>query len=453
MVYSLYELVWFYLIYSFVGWCLEVCSAAAKRKKFVNRGFVTAPLCPIYGTGAVAFAIFLPELKDSLFFLFLGGAILASLVEFFTGVLLEKIFGRKWWDYSGQKFNFDGYICLRYSVIWGISAVLLVCFVNPFLQGIIRIIPHLPGVILVSVLIGLLALDAVGSSLAIWGLQKKLQRVSDITENLKSISGILENSITRYIQRRMEDSFPNLDEEELAKEKALKEEKQKVFAEGCGYYKLICLFFIGAFLGDIIETIFCLLTSGKLMSRSSVVYGPFSIVWGIGCMLLTAVLYRYKDKSDGYIFTAGTILGGAYEYICSVFTELVFGTVFWDYSDFMFNLGGRINLLYCFFWGIASVIWIKKVYPHLSGLIERLPVRFGKIMCNLLAVFMIFNMSVSSLALARYNVRNTQPSDIVQEGQQNRNNSGLSGLDDFLDRHFPDERMERIYPNAKIVQE
>ena len=202
MVYSLYELVWFYLIYSFVGWCLEVCSAAAKRKKFVNRGFVTAPLCPIYGTGAVAFAIFLPELKDSLFFLFLGGAILASLVEFFTGVLLEKIFGRKWWDYSGQKFNFDGYICLRYSVIWGISAVLLVCFVNPFLQGIIRIIPHLPGVILVSVLIGLLALDAVGSSLAIWGLQKKLQRVSDITENLKSISGILENSITRYIQRR-----------------------------------------------------------------------------------------------------------------------------------------------------------------------------------------------------------------------------------------------------------
>ena len=189
------------------------------------------------------------------------------------------------------------------------------------------------------------------------------------------------------------------------------------------------------------------------MSRSSVVYGPFSIVWGIGCMLLTAVLYRYKDKSDGYIFTAGTILGGAYEYICSVFTELVFGTVFWDYSDFMFNLGGRINLLYCFFWGIASVIWIKKVYPHLSGLIERLPVRFGKILCNLLAVFMIFNMSVSSLALARYNVRNTQPSDIVQEGQQNRNNSGLSGLDDFLDRHFPDERMERIYPNAKIVEE
>lgn len=464
MGYTLYELVWFYLIYSFAGWCLEVCGAAVKRKKFVNRGFVTAPLCPIYGAGAVAFAIFLPELKESLFFLFLGGAILASLVEFFTGVLLEKIFGRKWWDYSGQKFNFDGYICLRFSIIWGIFAVLLICFVNPFLQGIIGLIPHLPGVIIVSVLIGLLVIDAVGTSLAIWGLQKKLQRVSDITENLKSISKILENSITRYIQRRMEKAFPNLDEEELAREKAQREKKQKVFAQGCGYYKLICLFLIGAFLGDIIETIFCLITSGKLMSRSSVVYGPFSIVWGIGCMLLTAVLYRYKDKSDGYIFVAGTVLGGAYEYICSVFTELVFGTVFWDYSDFMFNLGGRINLLYCFFWGIAAVIWIKKIYPRLSGLIESLPIRAGKILCNLMAVFMIFNMAVSSLALARYTVRNTSQADVtvqntsqvgdtVPEEQQSETDSGASGLNDFLDRHFPNERMERIYPNAKIVEE
>lgn len=95
------------------------------------------------------------------------------------------------------------------------------------------------------------------------------------------------------------------------------------------------------------------------MSRSSVLYGPFSIVWGLGCVLLTALLYKYKDRSDRYIFLAGTVLGGAYEYSCSVFTELVFGTVFWDYSHIPFNLGGRINLLFCFFWGIAAVVWLK----------------------------------------------------------------------------------------------
>ena len=76
------------------------------------------------------------------------------------------------------------------------------------------------------------------------------------------------------------------------------------------------------------ETIFCLITSGELMSRSSVVYGPFSIVWGLACAFLTLILYKYRDKSDSYIFFFGTVLGGAYEYICSVFTELVFGTVF-----------------------------------------------------------------------------------------------------------------------------
>lgn len=175
------------------------------------------------------------------------------------------------------------------------------------------------------------------------------------------------------------------------------------------------------------------------MSRSSVVYGPFSIVWGLGCALLTLFLYRYRNKNDRHIFLAGTLLGGAYEYICSVFTELVFGTVFWDYSGFAFNLGGRINLLYCFFWGIAAVVWLKIIYPKLSDLIEKLPMRGGKILCNCLIVFMILNIILSSLALARYTTRHTGGAESDDP------------LATFLDTHFPDERMERIYPNAKLV--
>ena len=84
------------------------------------------------------------------------------------------------------------------------------------------------------------------------------------------------------------------------------------------------------------------------MSRSSLVWGPFSIVWGLAIALVTQVLYKYKDRSAFWLFGMGTLLGGAYEYLCSVFTELVFGKVFWDYSWMPFNLGGRINLLYCF---------------------------------------------------------------------------------------------------------
>ncbi len=178
------------------------------------------------------------------------------------------------------------------------------------------------------------------------------------------------------------------------------------------------------------------------MSRSSVVYGPFSIVWGLGCVMLTAVLYRVRNTADRHIFLAGTILGGAYEYFCSVFTELVFGTVFWDYSKIPFNLGGRINLLYCFFWGIVAVVWLKGIYPFLSRWIEKIPVRAGKIVTNLLIVFMLYNMLLSGMALARYTQRQAgeEPMGIF-----------LQKTAEALDEHFPDERIEKIYPNLVIV--
>ncbi|MDO5422939.1 MAG: putative ABC transporter permease [Eubacteriales bacterium] len=444
MEYTFYELVWFYLIYSFAGWCGEVCAAAVQKRKFVNRGFVAAPLCPIYGTGAVLFAIFLNELKGNWFMLFLFGSLIASLVEFFTGALLEKIFHRKWWDYSKEKFNFDGYICLKYSIVWGIFAILLVQFVNPFLKNLVDLIPEALQVILAWAMLILLALDTVGTALAIWGMQKKLQPVSDLTENIKETSKILENFITRHIQKRMERAFPNLNPEALASDAAKKKEKTGVFAEGCSFYKLAYLFFLGSFIGDIVETIFCWITTGRLMSRSSVVYGPFSIVWGLGVMLITWILYRYKDKSDSYLFIAGTLLGGVFEYTCSVVLEMVFGTIFWDYSGFTFNLGGRINLLFCFFWGIAAVVWFRIVYPFLSRMIEKMKPKVGKTLCWILIVFMIFDCAVSALALSRYTERNT-------EGTQSTNPQ-IQELNEFLDEHFPNERMERIYPNAKIVE-
>lgn len=129
---------------------------------------------------------------------------------------------------------------------------------------------------------------------------------------------------------------------------------------------------------------------------------------GTGLYAADSSIVPSKDKSDGKIFIAGTFLGGAYEYLCSVFTELVFGTVFWDYSGFAFNLGGRINLLYCFFWGIAAVVWLKLIYPRLSALIEKIPVKVGPVLCNIMIVFMIFNMLISAAALSRYTTRHTE---------------------------------------------
>lgn len=438
MEYTVYQLAFFFFIYSFAGWCIEVCCAAIQKRKFVNRGFVNGPLCPIYGSGAVLFAVFLPELKEAPFFLFLAGAILASILEFTTGALLEKLFHRKWWDYSNIRWNYEGYVCLPFSLGWGVCAVVLNMFLNPLLVKLLRIMPRLLMVIIMIALTVALVLDTVGTTLAIRGLQKKQVQLAEFTEGVSQVSKLLENAITRRIQKRMDKAFPMLEIPKIKRQKRTKE-KESVFAEGCSFYKLVSLFFIGAFLGDITETIFCLITAGKLMSRSSVVYGPFSIVWGLGCAFLTAILYRIRNKNDSYIFIAGTLLGGVYEYICSVFTELVFGTVFWDYSKFAFNLGGRINLLYCFFWGIAAVVWMKLLYPRLSAWIEKIPMKAGKIICTVMLVFMIFDCLLSAMALDRYTERNTT-------GKQAQNE-----VESFLDEHFGDERMERIYPNAKIV--
>ena len=432
--YHVYQLLWIFFVYSFIGWCGEAAMAAVRRHKFVNRGFVSGPLCPVYGAGAAAVAVFLPELHDRLFFLFLGGMIVTTFVEYLTGRLLELIFHRKWWDYSDEKFNLDGYVCLKNSAIWGLCSVLMICFFDPLLCRLIDLIPRLAGNILLWILGVLLVIDAVGSGIAVLGLKKKQSRITQITEELHKTSKLLENALTTRIQKRMVRAFPNIEGTEGAGVKT----KEERFARGCGFFKLASLFILGAFLGDIVETVFCLVTTGRLMSRSSLVFGPFSIVWGLACALLTWILYRYRDKSDRYIFVFGTVLGGAYEYVCSVFTEMAFGTVFWDYSEIPFNLGGRINLLYCFFWGIAAVVWMKGVYPFLSRWIEKLPARMGKVVCSVLLVLLAADMLVSALALARYSERQAGKAEQTAVGQA-------------LDEFFPDEFIEKRYENLKLA--
>ena len=214
---------------------------------------------------------------------------------------------------------------------------------------------------------------------------------------------------------------------------------KKVFASGCGFYKLFWVFVMGSFYGDIVETIFVWLNTGEWMSRSSLVIGQFSLVWGIGCFLLTLFLHRMIGWEDRYIMIAGTVLGGAFEYACSVFTEKMFGAVFWDYSHMRFNLNGRINLLYCMFWGIMAVVWLKIIYPWMSEGIEKLPVLFGKILTWGLFVFFLFDISVSCAALVRMHQRDL--GDIAPKTWAER----------YVDRHYTDAWLKKRYRNLKIV--
>lgn len=439
MIYTGYELIGLFFIYSFCGWCLEVIYTVLEKKKFINRGFLNGIVCPVYGFAMVFMLVFMDSLRDRWFYLFLGCMIIGSVIELLTGLILEKIFQMKLWDYSHMHFNAGGYICLAYSLVWGALGTLIVKLVNPLLMLVIDKLPSFIGMILLSVFLFLLVLDTVTTIAALLDSKKK-GRMNEIAEGFTQASSTLRSAITLRIERRMEKAFPHLEKHDTETEEAKEEARLRktVFAYGCSFYKVFWLFFLGAFLGDITETIFCWATTGRLMSRSSVVYGPFSLVWGIGVAGATILLYKYRNREDRYIFVSGVLLGGAFEYICSVFTEICFGAVFWDYSDIPFNLGGRINLLYCFFWGFAAVIWMKLCYPFFSKWIERLPMKIGKILTWLCLAFMLVNMVVSTGALSRYHERS--------EGKVPGNE-----IEEWLDFKFNNERMERIYPNAKMT--
>lgn len=431
MIYNTYELIWLFLIYSFLGWMLETILAATEQRRFVNRGLVNGPLCTIYGVPIVILTIFGQEL--TLFWLFLGAMIVATVTEWISGHMIERFYHERWWDYSNIKWNLDGYICLPASLVWGVLGTISMRWGNGLLIRLYGFLPEGIGHLLVWILAGMLVLDVTATIFALSGIGRSTQKWEAVDSWFTSISLRIGQWLYGHVDRRIHRAYPKTVQVE-------KPQRDKtVFAAGCCMQKLVWLFFIGCLLGDITETIFCRITAGVWMSRSSLVWGPFSIVWGFAIAAVTDLLYKYKDRSDRFLFLMGTALGGAYEYLCSVLSEMVFGTVFWDYSEIPFNLGGRINLLYCFFWGFAAVAWFKIFYPVISGWIEKLPICAGRILTWVIVVFMCCNMAVSTMALIRSNER-SQGIPATQSWQQT------------MDERFPDERMEKIYPNAIKVE-
>lgn len=426
MGYTFYETAMLFFIYSFLAWLAETTVATVKMKDFRNRGFASGPFCFIYGVTGVLLTVFLQELRHERFFLFLGSMAVATAVEWFTGKSLERMHQKKWWDYSSKRWNFDGYICLQYSLLWGLLGVLAVEYGNGWIVSLTGLLPDVAEKVIVWGLLGIGFVDFLGSLLSVYHVEDKLPALLGWNNRLQAWTYRFAAAISEHMERRIGRSYAS----------AMQKEAEDKSTEKCNLTQLLWLFFIGAFLGDIVETVFCRITVGVWMSRSSLVWGDFSVVWGLAIALATALLYKDRDKPDRRIFVVGVFLGGAYEYICSVFTEIVFGKIFWDYSDIPFNLGGRINLLYCFFWGMAAVVWIKGLYPPISRLINLILQKTGMVLTWIVILFLAVDIGVSVMALIRYDTR--------ANGQ-----NAVSGWERVMDERFGDDRMEQIYPNAK----
>lgn len=137
----IYDLLIYYIIYSFLGWCAEVCYAYKNQKKFVNRGFLHGPLCPIYGACILSVVIILSNINCNLFAMLIIATIFTSFIEYFTGLILEKLFKTKYWDYTEDPFNLHGRICLHFSLMWGAVSLLIVKVIHPLMISAVTIIP------------------------------------------------------------------------------------------------------------------------------------------------------------------------------------------------------------------------------------------------------------------------------------------------------------------------
>ena len=173
------------ILYSFAGWVLESVCKTVEQRKFVNSGFLYGPFCPIYGFGALIMLLCLSFLKEKPILLFIAAFFILSIWEYLVGVFLEKVFKTKYWDYSHLKFNFQGRVCLKNSLFWGILGVLFICIIHPFIEKYITMIP-IAILLYINIIIGIaISVDLVFSIIAITNFQSMLTKINELGDNIK----------------------------------------------------------------------------------------------------------------------------------------------------------------------------------------------------------------------------------------------------------------------------
>lgn len=479
------ELVIYFAIYSLIGWLCEFVFGVILKKRFINCGFLTGPYCPIYGFGAILIIFLLQSLRSNIAFLpivFIGAFIISGMLEYFAGWSMEKVFRIKWWDYSKRKLNIHGRVCLANSLIFAAAGTILLYILHPQTQVIVNNLSYNLKTVLSSLFLSLILVDVVATINNVYKLDEKLKKVQ-IELNLfkttgESIDKQIEESgeLNNLLQkdesgRRLLAAFENAkhdsmqeslelvcnayknkkgvieeafskikDQFKKPKDKSDKSDefKPKSFASGLNFYKFFWIFFISCIVGYVVETIYCLFKLGYVESRQGLIYGPFSQIYGFGAVLMVAALSKLQKKRDTWIFIGSAVIGGVFEFICSLIQEKAFGSNSWDYANQSFSFGGRTSLLFMFFWGILGVLLMKEIYPRLSRFIERIPNRQGIIISWILIVFMAANMLISAMAVTRWSSR------ILNKPAQN-------AIEHYLDEKYPNSFLEMIYPNMNFV--
>lgn len=200
--------------------------------------------------------------------------------------------------------------------------------------------------------------------------------------------------------------------------------------------KIFWIFVIGSIFGFFAEMIYALVYTRTLEIRKGLIYGPFIQIYGIGAIAYYILTSKIKEPKK--LFFAGMIMGGSLEYLCSFFQEIFFGTISWDYENMFLNLNGRTSFLYCFYWGVIAIAFLKLIYPLLNKLDKLICIRKFRIGTYFFILFMTFNITISCMAADR-------------QLRRHQNLPPRDQIDEFLDSAYSDEVLDRVYNNKKEV--
>ena len=229
---DLYHIIHWFFIYSFLGWAMETCYVTILSKKIVNRGFVNGPVCTIYGFGALSVYFILKSFENNILILFIMGIIVPSILEYFTGWLMEVIFKTTWWDYSNHRFNVKGRICLLNSIIWGFLTVALFLFIHPFVNLIVSLYPIAVGKSFAIIAIVMYLVDYGTTSYYAMNLKVKLNNMSDIIDEFISYTQLsrlyeTKEEISEYLENSKPVEFINGVKDKLIESIQLNKESYK----------------------------------------------------------------------------------------------------------------------------------------------------------------------------------------------------------------------------------
>lgn len=199
-----YNLLFYFMIYSFAGWCGEVVFATIRHGRFVNRGMLHGAYCPIYGFGLIIVIVCLTPIKDSWLLLFVGSAVLTTVLEFITGFVLDKIFGRRWWDYSNKKFNIGGYICPQFTVVWGLACLAIMKVVQPAIAFAVGLIWKPVGIAALCLFYAAIITDVILTFPEVKKLRNEIRLIDDLEKQLTAVSDSIGSGLSDKTSQAVE---------------------------------------------------------------------------------------------------------------------------------------------------------------------------------------------------------------------------------------------------------